>query len=226
MKSLLHYDELVLFDVETTGLDFLNHHIIELGCISYAQVDGQFILHETMNRLIFQHTPLLEKIIELTGIDDLLLKNEGVDESIAMFEFHQKFISPSNIRRLYMAYNAHFDIPFITKALSSYGLSFPMDVDFLDLLTVYKDRATYPHKLLNAIHHYGIGDQVQNSHRALDDCLASYLVLLSMGQERDDLSKYINLFGYNPSYPPNRKIPRIRYKPQAYHASNRLYESQ
>ena len=41
---------------------------------------------------------------------------------------------------------------------------------------------------------------MQNSHRAIDDVLATVAVLQAMWEERDDLLRYINLFGYNARY--------------------------
>lgn len=85
-------------------------------------------------------------------------------------------------------------------------------VDWLDSLTVYKDRRPYPHKLANAILAYGLEDKVQNSHRAIDDVLALFEVLKAMDAERDDLASYVNLFGYNPKYGVSgRRIVGVRY---------------
>ena len=72
--------------------------------------------------------------------------------------------------------------------------------DKLDLLTVYKDRHSYPHKLCNAIEVYGLSGKVVNSHRAIDDVLATVEVMKAMELERADLECYVNLFGFNPKY--------------------------
>ena len=77
----------------------------------------------------------------------------------------------------------------------------------MDLLTVYRDRRAFPHRLASAIEAYNLQDQVQNSHRAIDDVLATVAVLEAMAAERGDLTHYINLFGYNP-FPPSPTVPR------------------
>ena len=98
-------------------------------------------------------------------------------------------------------------------------------VNMLDALTVYKDRHEYPHKLENAIMVYNLSDKVQNSHRAIDDTLATVEVLKCMDLECDDLEKYINLFGYNPKYgPAYKKIKSVTYKSQGYKIYKKLYE--
>jgi len=90
---------------------------------------------------------------------------------------------------------------------------------------VYKDRHSYPHKLCNAIEAYGLADKVVNSHRAVDDVLATVAVMLEMEKERDDLHNYVNLFGYNPKYGVDgKRIGSITYKPQPYDPIAPLYE--
>ena len=98
--------------------------------------------------------------------------------------------------------------------------------DKLDLLTVYKDRHSYPHKLCNAIEVYGLQDQVCNSHRAVDDVLATVAVMEAMEAERPDLERYVNLFGYNPKYGlGSRPIGSVTYKPQPFDPPQPLYLS-
>ena len=53
----------------------------------------------------------------------------------------------------------------------------------------------------------------------------SSLPLLSE-QEKDDLLKYVNLFGYNPKYGIEGKaIGSVTYKPQPYNPRKPLYEA-
>lgn len=73
------------------------------------------------------------------------------------------------------------------------------------------------------IEHYGLADKVQNSHRAIDDVLALYEVTKAMSEERDDLTDYIDLLGYNPKYGiTGRKLRQITYMPQSYKLGCRL----
>ena len=96
--------------------------------------------------------------------------------------------------------------------------------DKLDLLTVYKDRRAYPHKLCNAIEAYGLAGTVENSHRAVDDVLATLEVMKAMEQEKPDLQQYINLFGYSPKYGISGKpIGTVTYKPQGFEPKQPIY---
>ena len=126
---------------------------------------------------------------------------------------------------LLLAYNAHFDLSFLYYLLLRHGD--PMILkgkDKLDLLTVYKDRRPYPHKLCNAIEAYGLSGKVVNSHRAVDDCVATVAVMEEMEKEKADLECYVNLFGYNPKFGIDGKaIGSVTYKPQPYNSTHPLY---
>ena len=64
-----------------------------------------------------------------------------------------------------------------------------------------------------------------NSHRAVDDVIATVAVMEEMEKEKNDLERYINLFGYNPKYGIDGKaIGSVTYKPQPYNGTRPLYE--
>lgn len=130
----------------------------------------------------------------------------------------------SNSEVLLVAHNIQFDLLFILEMFKRCGMvPKAPKLRALDSLTVYKDRTAYPHKLTNAIEHYGLADKVQNSHRAIDDVLAPYEVTKAMSEERDDLTDYIDLLGYNPKYGiTGRKLRQITYLPQSYKLGCRL----
>ena len=125
---------------------------------------------------------------------------------------------------LVCAYNAQFDLCFLFYFLHRLGCAEVLKkAQFLDIMAIYKDRRDYPHKLCNAVEAYGV-DGV-NTHRAVDDANAALEVLLAMEQERGDIERYINLFGYNPKYGvPKPKIGSVRYEPQPYQRQKLLYE--
>lgn len=224
MKSLYKYEELIVFDTETTGLNFKKDNIIELGVCLYVLENGVYRLKHEMDYLIKINYKVPEFISNLTGITDLMLDKEGHSEEFVAEEFNKYFVSNSSKEKLYIAYNAPFDINFMNQLLIRNNYSDLFDVDFLDLLTVYKDRAKFPHKLKNAITNYKLDDIVENSHRAIDDVKASFEVLRSMSAEDDDIDKYINLFGYNPKYKVEHKVEGVRYLPQHYNSEKKLYK--
>ena len=129
-------------------------------------------------------------------------------------------------RPLIAAYNAQFDLNFLYGLLRPWGLAEALRKPrFLDALTVYRDRRDYPHKLENAIAAYHLEDRAVNSHRAIDDARAAALLLEAMAEERDDLERYIDLFGVHPKYGRSgRKIASVTYRPQPYDRRRPLYE--
>ena len=214
------YDRLVLFDTETTGLAFSRDEIIEFAAIVVEQKDGQPVVVREYDELVTL-TPgnrVPPKIVELTGITDEDIRRRGIPKSQVCRDIAEMMGG----RTLLLAYNAHFDLSFLFYLLLRNGD--PMILkgkDKLDLLTVYKDRRAYPHKLCNAIDAYGLSGKVCNSHRAVDDVLATLEVMKCMEAERPDLERYINLFGYNPRYGIDGKpIGSVTYKPQGYHSHN------
>jgi DNA polymerase-3 subunit epsilon len=67
---------------------------------------------------------------------------------------------------------------------------------------------------------------VVNSHRAVDDVIATVAVMEEIEKEKSDLMRYVNLFGYNPKYGVEGKpIGTVTYKAQGYHPVKPLYES-
>ena len=64
-----------------------------------------------------------------------------------------------------------------------------------------------------------------NSYRAVDDARAAGLLLAAMAAERDDLDRYVDLFGYSPKYGVSgRRISSVTYRPQSYQRLRPLYE--
>ena len=217
------YDRLVLFDTETTGLQFSRDEIIEFAAIVVERRDGVATVIREYDELISLSPGgfVPPKIEELTGISTQDLRERGLPKTRVARDIAEMITGNT----LLLAYNAHFDLSFLYYFLLRDGD--PMILkgkDKLDLLTVYKDRHPYPHKLCSAIEVYGLQDQVCNSHRAVDDVLATLAVMEEMEKELPDLERYINLFGYNPKYGVDGKpIGSVPYKPQPYNPKGPLY---
>ena len=214
------YDKLVIFDTETTGLDFQRDEIIEFSAVVLEVQNGQAVVVREYDNLVTLSpgNSVPAKITELTGISNEDIANRGVPKEQVCRDIAEMFSGNT----LLLAYNAHFDLSFLFYLLLRSGD--PMILkgkDKLDLLTVYKDRRPFPHKLCNAIEAYGLTGKVVNSHRAIDDVLATVAVMEAMAAERDDLECYVNLFGYNPKYGITGKpIGSVTYKPQRYYPDN------
>lgn len=181
------YKALVVFDTETSGLDFDSDQIIELAALRVERtatcglrIAGKM---DTFIKLPEGET-LPENIVSLTGITDERLQTEGVQPAKAASQIAKLM---QNGPTLMIAHNAQFDACFLRSLLRGQKVG---RIDWLDSLTVYKDRRAYPHKLANAIIAYDLTGKVQNSHRAIDDVLALFEVLKAMDDEREDLGSY------------------------------------
>ena len=223
-KLFEKYDRLVIFDTETTGLQFSRDEIIEFAAVVVEQRDGKVQVLEEYDELITLSPggfvpPMIQN---LTGISNEDIRQRGIPKTRLCCDIARMIAGNT----LLLAYNAHFDLSFLYYLLLRNGD--PMILkgkDKLDLLTVYKDRHSYPHKLCNAIEVYGLTGEVVNSHRAVDDVLATVAVMREMEAERDDLMCYVNLFGYNPKFGIDGKpIGSVTYKPQGYDPIQPLYQ--
>ena len=217
------YDKLVLFDTETTGLQFSRDEIIEFAAVVVELVDGIPTVTREYDELVALAPGgfVPPKITELTGISTLDLMQKGLPKTRVCRDIAEMFAGNT----LLLAYNAHFDLSFLFYMLLRDGdPTILKGKDKLDLLTVYRDRHSYPHKLCNAIDVYGLSGKVVNSHRAVDDVIATVAVMEEMEKEKDDLLQYVNLFGFNPKYGVDGKpIGSVTYKPQPYNPIAPLY---
>ena len=218
------YDKLFLFDTETTGLIYNRDEIIEFAAVVLEKKDGNITVTEEYDELITLSPGgfVPAQIEALTGISNQDIRERGIPKTRVCCDI-ARMLSGNT---LLLAYNAHFDLSFLFYLLLRHGdPQILKGKDKLDLLTVYKDRRSYPHKLCNAIEAYDLTGKVINSHRAVDDVLATVEVMKCMDAERDDLCRYINLFGYNPKYGISGKpIGSVTYKPQGFDPVCPLYE--
>ena len=217
------YDRLMLFDTETTGLNFSRDEIIEFAAVVVERKNGEMVVTREYDELITLSpgSSVPPEIERLTGISNQDIQQRGIPKEQLCRDIAEMIAGNT----LMLAYNAHFDLSFLFYLLLRSGdPTILKGKDKLDLLTVYKDRHSYPHKLCNAIEVYNLSGKVVNSHRAVDDVLATVEVMKEMELEKADLERYVNLFGYNPKYGISGKaIGSVTYKPQRFDPPAPLY---
>ncbi|MCL2397612.1 MAG: PolC-type DNA polymerase III [Defluviitaleaceae bacterium] len=153
-------DDMVIFDVETTGFDRKNCAIIEIGAVKLQ--GGQIV--DRFSALIDPGVPLPEKIVELTRItDDMLTGQPAIDAVLPLF---LDFIGDAVL----VAHNADFDMGFLEHNAKMLG----REVKNPYICTLQLSRALFPdlarHGLAAMVKHHGI--TLENHHRACDDAEA------------------------------------------------------
>ena len=161
---------LVVFDLETTGLDLVNDRIIQL---SYIKVwpDGK---EERESLYVNPEKPIPTEVTELTGISDDTVKDAPTFKQQAA-GLNEKFKGCD-----FAGFNSnHFDIPMLAEEFLRAGIDF----DFSKSLLI--DAQTIFHKMerrnLSAAYKFYCGRKMEEdftAHRADEDTEATYRVLM------------------------------------------------
>jgi len=157
----------VVVDVETTGLDYSQHELIEIGAL---KLQGKEIVG-VFNSLIKPKSTITPEITRLTGID-----NEMVNESPAAAEILTKFMDFAGTSVL-VAHNVDFDIPFLKHHFKQL---LHQDLNNETICTLKLSRYLLPnlanHKLHTVASHFNL--PIANRHRAIGDVELTYQVWL------------------------------------------------
>ena len=184
-KQLLSQVPIVVFDLETTGLDSNVDEIIEIGAqkIYSGRVVGE------ISSLVRSDIPLSATVTKLTGItSSMLLGQPSLSEVLPRF-LH--FIAGSTL----CAHNAAFDAGFISKGAASIGL----DLEWPVFCTLKMARDLLPDlesKNLDSLaKHYEL--QFEARHRSIGDVKVTSAVLAEMLQnEGHHISQWADLEPY------------------------------
>ena len=150
-------DEMVVFDIETTGLSNRNCKIIEIGAVKIKS--GEIL--DKIDFFVDPEEPIPPEITALTSITDDMVKGQ-IKEKEAI----EKFLTFAG-DSLLIAHNANFDIGFIRIAADRHGI--PFENTYLDTvgLSRYVNPELNKHKLDVIAEHYNLHEF--HHHRASDD---------------------------------------------------------
>ena len=159
-------DEIVCFDIETTGLKVQREAITEIGAVvlKNGQITDKFQTFVNPGRRL---TP---EIIGLTGITDAMLEDAPPpEEALAAF---LRFVDG----RPLAAHNAEFDIGFIRAGCRRAGLEF--DPTYVDTLILAQNLLPELHKYKLDIVAEHLDLPAFNHHRASDDAgMVAYMLI-------------------------------------------------
>ena len=164
-------DEMVVFDLETTGLSNRTSKIIEIGAVKIK--NGEII--DTLDIFVDPECQIPPEITDLTSITDEIVK--GAPKEKEAMEIFFNFVGDD----LLIAHNANFDVGFIRVAAERQGI--PFSNTFLDTvgLSKYVNPELKNHKLDTIAKHYKLEDF--HHHRASDDAATLARIFFVM-QER------------------------------------------
>lgn len=167
---------LIVFDLETTGLDFILDRIIQISYIKVSP-DGT---EERENLFVNPEKPIPHEVVELTGITNDDVKDAPTFKTLAS-QLSEKFKGCD-----FAGYNSnHFDIPMLAEEFLRAGIDFDFSkVRLIDAQTIF-------HKMerrnLAAAYKFYCGRKMEEdftAHRADEDTEATYRVLMG------ELDKY------------------------------------
>ena len=161
-------EEFCVFDLETTGLSNKSDKITEIGAVILK--NGQVI--DTFNTFVNPERPIPQRIVELTGITDEMVKDaRKIDEVLPEF---LNFVGD----RVLVAHNANFDVGFIRQACIESGLDFKCTYIDTVALSKFINPELKKHKLDSLANYFNLGEF--NHHRASDDAEMLAVVLECM----------------------------------------------
>ncbi len=167
---------LIVFDLETTGLDIINDRIIQ---ISYIKVnpDGTEI---RKNLFVNPEKPIPTEVVELTGISNEDVKDAPTFKQLAA-TLNQEFTGCD-----FAGYNSnHFDVPMLAEEFLRAGIDFDFNkCRLIDAQTIFMKMER---RNLAAAYKFYCGRKMEEdfeAHRADQDTEATYRVLMG------ELDKY------------------------------------
>ena len=165
-------DTYVVFDLETTGLyPNSGDSMIEIGAVKIS--NGSIV--DRFDELINPGKQLSEDIINITGINNEMLKGKRTEEEVLKDFMNWVGNTPM------VAHNAKFDISFVDMAFIKYNLGTLNNIVIDTLgLSRYLESSERYHNLATLVKRYNIPWNEDKHHRADYDSEGTALIFLKM----------------------------------------------
>ncbi|MBK8483429.1 MAG: ribonuclease H-like domain-containing protein [Saprospiraceae bacterium] len=160
-------NDLVFFDVETTGLHVLRDRILQIAMIKYFQNGDQPV---ELNIIINPGIPISEEAYKIHGIGPKEVENKPFFKDIAQELFD--FIGDSDLA----GYNSNrFDIPILAEEFDRCG--FNLDLDKRRQIDIQRIFYKMEPRTLKAAYQFYCNEELVDAHDALADIKATVKVL-------------------------------------------------
>lgn len=169
---MIHGDYTVI-DLETSGLRAETDEILELGAIRIRNQD----CIEKFSVLLKNNRPISQKVVQLTGITEQVLQQEGIALADGLRAFLD-FIGNDML----VGHNVQFDFAFLREACRQSGLKMPTN-RCRDTLDIARKRlkGIQNYKLATLAEYFSL-DSTQ-AHRVLPDCDTTHQIYQKLQQK-------------------------------------------
>lgn len=178
-------DEIIVFDVETTGLSSENDRLTEIGAVKLK--NRQVV--EEFQTFVNPGMEIPSNITDLTGITDEMV--QGAPDDVSAVKSFFEFVG----KGVLVAHNSNFDTSFLRAVCERNG----MEYNYADIDTLKLAKAALPnlknYKLDTIAKEYKLGDF--NHHRAIDDAKMLSEIFLKMISEAAKFGKLEKLGDLN-----------------------------
>lgn len=154
----------VIVDVETTGLDYVEDRIVEIGLLKISDN----MIKDQYQCFVQSGKNISDGFTKLTGITKEMIEKQGLKEETA-FDKIQEFIG----NELMVGYNVQFDVNFIQKLAERVGRKI--------IIKKTKDVLSIARRKLDDLENYKLETvasyfslDISSLHRALADCMLTY----------------------------------------------------
>ncbi|MDE7121103.1 MAG: PolC-type DNA polymerase III, partial [Oscillospiraceae bacterium] len=184
-------DEIIMFDVETTGLNPYTDRLTEIGAVKLKNLQ----VVEKFQTFVNPGRPIPAYITELTGISD-----EMVADAPGEAEAVRKFLEFCGENSVLGAHNAEFDTGFLNRILQEHAIDF--HYSWLDTLVLSQRVLTdlNRHKLDQIAKHLKLGKF--EHHRASDDAFMLAKIYANLAGRMERERKLVSLQDWNTKIPP------------------------
>ena len=174
---LAFFDDYIVIDLETTGLDTKHDEIIEVGAL---KIKNNSIIN-SYHTLVKPDYPIDSFIQELTGITNEMVNNAPTIDHVLPDIL--SFIDGSVI----VGHCVHFDVNFLYDNCMRY-LGQPFSNNLVDTMRISRhlNKELGSHSLYNVLQYYNIIND--DPHRSIGDCVATNKLYQQMKLHSEDMN--------------------------------------